>query len=74
MIIDDNAKNMEEEIKLLKTEVAKLKTENFFRIEALSRVHLLNLEDIKTKHNKLWKGYRKEVKELEKHNEQLRMR
>ena len=40
-IIDDNGKHIKKGIKLLKTEEAKLKPENEFRMEALSRVHLL---------------------------------
>ena len=73
-MIGDNAKNMDEELKLLKAEVDKLKAENEFRVEALARIHLLELEDVKQKHNKLLKGYMKEVKELKKQNEQLQMR
>ena len=65
-MIGDNAKNMDEELKLLKAEVDKLKAENEFRVEALARIHLLELEDVKQKHNKLLKGYMKEVKELKK--------
>ena len=40
-MIGDKAKNMDEELKLLKAEVDKLKSENEFRVEALAGVHLL---------------------------------
>ena len=59
---DDNAKSREEEINQAK--VYKLKAENEFRIEALAKVHLLELEDVKQKNNNLWRGYQKEVNEL----------
>ena len=46
---DDKIEYLEKEITLLKAEISKLKAENEFKGEALGKVHLLEMEDVKKK-------------------------
>ena len=68
---DEKTKKLEQEITVLKAEVSKLKAENLFKVQALARVHLLEMEDLKQKNNTFMKGYLKEVRVLKTHNNKL---
>ena len=70
---DDRTESLEKEITLLKAEISKLKAENEFKIEALGRVHLLEVEDLKKKNNDLVKRFKKEVRELKIANTKLQL-
>jgi hypothetical protein len=59
---DDKIESLEKEITLLKAEISKLKAENEFKVQALGKVHLLEMEDVKKKNNDLVKRYKKEVR------------
>ena len=61
---DDKTESFKKGITLLKAEISKLKAENEFKVEALCKVHLLEMEDVKKKNNDLVKRLKKEVREL----------
>ena len=70
---DDRIESLEKEITLLKAEISKLKAENEFKVEALGKVHLLEMEEVKKKNNDLVKRFKKEVRELKIANTKLQL-